>query len=385
MDKPPLHLPKDQNFHCRSCGRCCRASWTIAVDPKAEEVIRQSRSYQELQAQGYEPLVVVDERLALGRRKCGACQFLQADGKCAIHSELGGNKKPIVCQIYPYLLTETPDGIFASMSFACPTVLENVGPPLEASRSEMEQLLAQRGMEVPRFAVAYERIEVLSGRFVSWSFYKTLEERILKAFSALRPVETLLAIAVHLVLADSKEDADDEVYYQALPSDLGGSNEELIGTFDQQLLCMVSCNLIAILEDVSAPLDRIRLGSLLWNGEPYYSSKLGVQLPAFTVRQPLHTQTIDLIDRYMRNAIIGKRLLSGTVVSRLLAFACGMAIILHYSSAMMEVAGGEYSLEAMDKSFTLLESELLSHTRSFDGFFQEFEQSLRKVRDTLHE
>lgn len=385
MDKPPLHLPKDQNFHCRSCGRCCRASWTIAVEPKAEEEIRKSRSYQELQAQGYEPLVVVDERLALGRRTCGACQFLKADGKCAIHSVLGGNKKPIVCQIYPYLLTETPDGIFASMSFACPTVLENVGPPLEASRSEMEQLLAQRGMEVPRFAVAYERIEVLSGRFVSWSFYKRLEERILKAFSALRPVETLLSIAVHLVLADPKEDVGDEAYEQALPSDLDGSNEELIGTFDQQLLCMVSCNLIAILEDVSSPHDRIRLGSLLWNGEPYYSSKLGVHLPAFIVRQPLHTQTIDLIDRYMRNAIIGKRLLSGTVVSRLLAFACGMAIILHYSSAIMEAAGGEFSLEAMDKSFTLLESELLSHTRSFDGFFQEFEQSLGKVRDTLHE
>ena len=79
--------------------------------------------------------------------------------------------------------------------------------------------------------------------------------------------------------------------------------------------------------------------------------------------------------------MFGKRLLIGTVASRLLALVCGIAILLFYSEAFQSQGEGEEA--ALDRAFTLVESELLSHTRSFDGFFVEFEEALRNVRDSL--
>jgi hypothetical protein len=344
------------------------------VDEPAEPAIRQSRAYAARARDGYLPLTVVEGRLATARATGKACTFLRTDSLCELHSELGGERKPLVCQTYPYLLTETPDGIYAALSYACPAALESTGPGLEQSRADLESLIASRWREMPQGPPIGPDVEILRGRFLLWKDYQRLEADILEAFDSLHPVQSLLGTAVHLVLAEPLDSSEGGLSWKdlAAPYNFGG--------FDQQLACMVSCNLIAIIEDVIAPDQRAQLGSFLWNGGRHRSLRFDLVLPAFQLALPRTDYQTRVIARYLRNAVFGKRLLAGTVVSRLLALACGLAILLFYTEAFSQC---DDEPVALDRAFTLVESELLSHTRSFDGFFVEFEEALRNVRDGL--
>jgi Fe-S-cluster containining protein len=317
-----LHLPPQQHFECTVCGRCCRVPWTIPVEPPAEAVIRESEAFQRRVREGYQPLVVVAERLSLARQEDKSCTFLDQDG-CELHREVGGERKPVVCQTFPYLFTETPDGLFTSLSYACPAVLEDSGALVEESRPSLERFVEQFRDDLPQAPVVKDRVEVLRGSAMSWANYLKLEGEILRAFSVERPVQSLLGMAVHLVWTEPLEgDYPLPVTPLDSPYNFGG--------FDLQLLSMVSCNLIAITEDVSDPQERAQLGSLLWNGGRHQSSKFGIELPAFELLQPAHPETALAIERYVRQAIFGKRLLIGTIVSRLLGTACGLTILLFY-------------------------------------------------------
>ena len=373
-----IHLPHHR-YECTGCGRCCRAAWTIAVDDLAEPGIRQSHSYASKKSQGYRPLKVVGERLALSKAPDNTCVFLDSDNLCDLHGELGARAKPIVCQTYPYLFIETPDGVYTALSYACPAVLEQHGDWVEQERESLTSLLNTRWDDLPQAPSIGQRIEVCRGQSISWSEYRELEPRLLDAFSPQDPVCSLLRIAVNLLVTTSSQ-------HQAFP--LPALNLEKtpnLGGFDLQLLAMVSCNLMAVTEDdITDPKERAELGSLLWNGGAYHSTKLNANLSGFHLMKPQHQELAEVVERYVQQAVLGKRLLLGTVVSRLLALACGISVLLFYQQALeLQEASGAFSWSAMDRAFTLVESELLSHTRSFDGFFQEFEEALSNIRDTL--
>jgi Fe-S-cluster containining protein len=345
----------------------------VVVDAQAEQIIRSAQIYRRQLGKGVDPLVVEGDRVTTARLADSSCAFLDPDNLCQLHKELGGHSKPLVCQTYPYLLTETPDGIFATISYACPAALECTGPTLEESRSALEDVIFSRWSETPQGQPVGERVRITQEHWLSWSDYLVLEKEILRAFSAARPVETLLAAAVLLLLAEpANGEPSPRTWTLDAPYSFGG--------FDRELATMVTSNLLAITEGVTDPEERARLGSFFWNGGIHQSTRFGLQLPTFTLRQPHSEQAQEQIGRYVRNAIFGKRLLSGTVVSRLLSMVCGISILLFYVEAFRTCSPDN---EALDRAFTLVESELLSHTRSFDGFFIEFEAALCSVRDSL--
>lgn len=371
-----LHLPPQQNFACTSCGRCCRASWTITVDQQAEARIRQSQAYQARVKDGFQPLVVRQERLAIARQESEACTFLDEQNLCELHRELGAHGKPLVCQTYPYLLTQTPDGVFVALSYACPAAMQGSGPSIEEHRTQLEAMIAQGSDEMPQGSPVGDWVEVTTRSGLSWSDYLRLEAELLDCLSLERPVESLLGAAVHLIVA---EPAEGDFRYP--DQGFGLSRPYNFGGFDLQLASMVASNLLAMTEDVTIPEERAQLGSFFWNGGRHVSARFGFTLPPFSLLTPLSPWGQQVISRYLRAALFGKRLLGGTVVSRLLALVCGVAILQFYSGAF--VSQGAEEVEAFDRAFTLVESELLSHTRSFDGFFAEFEEALRSVRDEL--
>ena len=371
-----LHLPTDQSFACTSCGRCCRACWTIAVEPEAEPAIRSSQAYQARVREGFLPLTIQQERVAVARKHDNSCTFLDQDNLCELHRELGGEHKPVVCQTYPYLLTETPDGIFITLSYACPAVSEGTGPPVEQQRAYLEQMISRRGDKVPQTPRVTESVEMTRGHNLSWSEYRKLEDELLAGLSQQDPVSSLLGAAVHLIWV---EPATGD--FQRPAGGFGLTRPYNFAGFDRQLATMVTCNLLAITEDVTDPQERAQLGSFLWNGGRHSSTRFGLTLPMFQLCRPSGPSAQQRVSRYLRGAIFGKRLLLGSVVSRLLALTCGIAILLFYVEAF--TANGDDETTAFDRAFTLIESELLSHTRSFDGFFLEFEEALRSVRDEL--
>ena len=69
------------------------------------------------------------------KRADGACGFLSPDNRCRIHEELGAERKPLSCRLFPYSFHAAADGPVLTASFACPTIVANEGNPITAPQS----------------------------------------------------------------------------------------------------------------------------------------------------------------------------------------------------------------------------------------------------------
>lgn len=103
----------------------------------------------------------------------GRCVFLDRNQRCIIHKELGAAAKPAVCQVYPFNVAVTPDGIaHISLNMECGGFAEGArGPLLEhALGDQLEVILSQPAMRVP------ESIRLSADRMIPYSvFFDTLE------------------------------------------------------------------------------------------------------------------------------------------------------------------------------------------------------------------
>ena len=336
------------------------------MEPSAQADILASQSTAAVQREGYTPLVVLaDQTAATGRRPDGACVYLTPETLCSLHGELGGGRKPLACQLYPYSLTATPDGYFASLSFACPVVVEGRDGNLQANRQELEGLLAERGGP----AQVAHQVEVLAGVSVPWESYLELEKRLHSAFQPGDPVNSLLNAAVGVTQAVQASNP--------WPDFTQVTREE---AFDLSLLAMFSASVIALWELPNAPQQRQAFSQALLQGEELRSDRHALTLPRLDflpADQPLLRETFQ---RYWENAIFGKSLLAGPVVSRLLTLACGFALTLYYAEAFRQQAGAEQvDLQALIRAFELVEADLVSHTRSADPLFLAFESTLQQA------
>lgn len=362
---PPLHLLPSQSFQCHSCGRCCRNSWDIRVEPSARRDILASHAADAVTRSGFTPLIVLsDGSEAANRRQDGACVFLDTGELCSLHAELGGARKPLACQLYPYSVTATPDGFFASLSFACPSVVAGQGGDLEANRMELSDLLRERGSA----ADAPQQVEVLAGRSISWTSYRKLEDRLRQAFLPAQPVRSLLDAAVSIVKT-LKQSGD-----PAWPDLAQSRGEEL---FEESMLAMFSASVIALWELPSNPEGRQAFSQAVLAGEPLHSTRHGMPLPNFDFFPVDSALTEEIFGRYFENAIFGKSLLTGPVLDRLLALACGYTLAGYYEAAFRQQAGAEQANpETISRAFELVEADLLSHTRSADPLFAAFAATL---------
>lgn len=142
----PLHLLPGQRFSCEGCGRCCRAPWNIAVDGPSRARISGSGLEARVRREiGGPPLVEDREGRVVLARRSGACVFLDPAGRCRIHADLGVEAKPRACRQFPFLLQATPEGVYAGLSFLCPTVQAGRGAPLETAEAELRGFLDEEG------------------------------------------------------------------------------------------------------------------------------------------------------------------------------------------------------------------------------------------------
>ncbi len=94
------------------------------------------------------------------KRDDGACGFLSLEGRCRLHEELGANRKPLACRLFPYSFHPAPSATIVKTSFGCPTVVANQGESIagavrlgeiEALRDEW--LAGHRSVTAPRVFV----------------------------------------------------------------------------------------------------------------------------------------------------------------------------------------------------------------------------------------
>jgi Fe-S-cluster containining protein len=164
---------QDQRFTCAHCGRCCRRATVpiTAAEAEAYGKAGAARWFSE-GADGdatsgrdpFEPIPGHAPLLSIRKRADGACGFLSAEGLCRIHEELGADRKPLACRLFPFRFHSTSDGDVATASFACPTVIANEGAPVPSQARELRVLHAAWTQVFPGRAA---RIELIRGHSLS--------------------------------------------------------------------------------------------------------------------------------------------------------------------------------------------------------------------------
>ena len=146
--KWPIVMPvvPDQRWDCHSCTRCCR---DLVVE--LFEADRRAMDARDWSARlGAPPYIPFAGKWVLNKRADSACVFLQEDGRCRLHAEIGPEAKPVVCRLYPFTLVPSGGRWLAGWRFDCPSIARSRGGPIATHRKELNKL---RGL-LPAPAVA---------------------------------------------------------------------------------------------------------------------------------------------------------------------------------------------------------------------------------------
>jgi len=179
----PLLLPDGVVFTCQSSGACCRSDWLIGVDEASHARLRgvdwTAHDPALPRTGAFVPLpfpLPSGERVTFARRADGACVFLTADTRCAIHRHRGAAAKPQVCREFPYHFVETPDGVAVGVSFACTAVRAHQGASLPAQADEIRAVLAgsTRVETLPAALTLFGAVDL------DWSAYRPIEAALLR-------------------------------------------------------------------------------------------------------------------------------------------------------------------------------------------------------------
>ena len=130
---PSLRFDTEQRFSCRQCGRCCRRGWDIAVtETEVEGYRRVNASRWFVEDPGAAPQDPFEPAglpglFRIRKREDGACGFLSTENRCRLHEELGQEKKPLACRMFPFAVHAGGPRPVLTASLACPSVVEGAG------------------------------------------------------------------------------------------------------------------------------------------------------------------------------------------------------------------------------------------------------------------
>jgi Fe-S-cluster containining protein len=182
--QPSLRFDPEQRFTCQQCARCCRRGWDIVVSAAEAEAYGRAQAARWFredddapEGASADPFVpAAGGLLSIRKRADGACGFLSRDNRCRIHEELGGDRKPLACRLFPFRIHPGEGVPLVSASFSCPTVVKNVGTPLP----EQERALRALRHEWQRvFPEPPGRLEWMADRPLGGSTLGTIREVLL--------------------------------------------------------------------------------------------------------------------------------------------------------------------------------------------------------------
>lgn len=184
--KDQIHIPEGINYDCQGCGICC-SGWSVNMSEedykrvssvdwgelsdlyKGKQMFRELKSHERA-GTGYTHRIVSQD---------DTCPFL-VNKLCFIHGQKGGPFKPTICQQFPYAFTETPSGIYATVSFVSMAVLYNQGTPLVEQRETINQKYADFKKLYPHYKGDWSKIQLATERPMSWQQYLKHEEELMK-------------------------------------------------------------------------------------------------------------------------------------------------------------------------------------------------------------
>ncbi len=139
-------LEKNTRFSCASCGDCCNQPWrtVIEADKAAALDDHDFSSYPRLVGRRYyhPPADGQPGFFDLAKVEGTKCLFLDTDGLCIIHKELGEAAKPRMCRQFPFISSRTRVDHRISANFGCPSVQANRGRLLTEQVDDIAQVVS---------------------------------------------------------------------------------------------------------------------------------------------------------------------------------------------------------------------------------------------------
>jgi len=140
MPLPVRALPVIQHWDCHGCTDCCRDYVVHVTDEEMRRIEGQGWEKQP----GFEGVPLFKRH---GRwrgqwaltQKDEACIFLGEGGRCRIHEKFGAAAKPLTCRIYPFVLVPAGDHWRVGLRFACPSVANDQGRPMNQHLGEVRE------------------------------------------------------------------------------------------------------------------------------------------------------------------------------------------------------------------------------------------------------
>ncbi len=181
-----LNIPEGINYECTGCGKCC-SGWSvpltqtdyeriasidwISLDPnlKAEKLFRALKENEK---------VNTPYSHAIKPEAGGQCPFLK-NNLCFIHSQFGATAKPAICQLFPYSFNETPDGVFATVSFISRGAILNAGRSLLEQKEYLKTKYIEFQRLFPNHHPNWSKLKLSSNVPLTWAEYSEIENPLL--------------------------------------------------------------------------------------------------------------------------------------------------------------------------------------------------------------
>ncbi len=181
-----LNIPEGINYECTGCGKCC-SGWSVPLTQEDYERIASidwGALSPDLKDKKLFRALKTHEKLntpythAINPESTGQCPFLK-NNLCFIHSQFGASVKPAICQLFPYSFNETPEGVFATVSFISRGAIFNAGRSLIEQREYLKTKYAEFQKLFPNHHPNWSQLKLSSNVPLSWSEYSEIEKPLL--------------------------------------------------------------------------------------------------------------------------------------------------------------------------------------------------------------
>ncbi len=122
----PQTTDPEARFACSCCTLCCDQPWNTHIEPeKAQRLAAHDFSgYPHLAGRSLYDASTTNQAglYRIPKRDGTACLYLDDDGLCIIHKELGAEAKPDMCLQFPFMVARTWTEDRVSVNYGCPAV-----------------------------------------------------------------------------------------------------------------------------------------------------------------------------------------------------------------------------------------------------------------------
>jgi Fe-S-cluster containining protein len=178
-------LDPEMKFSCGSCTKCCDQPWgTLIEKDKVAALVRHGFSqYPQIAGRQlyHESTSAPEGYFVLAKGEGTRCLFLDTDGLCIIHKELGAEAKPYPCLKFPYMVARTPSEERISCDYGCPAVQAEKGPALDGQLADIQCVLPSN---VAATADATQTVRLDAVRTLPLALADALIDRLHQTFAA---------------------------------------------------------------------------------------------------------------------------------------------------------------------------------------------------------